>query len=212
MSQFYSDAHRAFQDERDTRRLADRLESMAHPEFDASDREFIEGAAMFFLSTVDPHGMPTVSYKGGASGFVRITAPNELVFPAYDGNGMFLSLGNLASTSNVGMLFIDFERPRRLRVQGTARVSAGEDMAREYPGAQYIIKVAASSIFVNCGRYIHKLADRSPSVHIPDEEGRQPFPAWKRIDAIADSLSSRDKEKVALAGGPIGFDAYHGEE
>lgn len=115
MSQLYSPSHRAFQDQHDTRRLADRLESLAHADLDPNDRAFVEAAAFFFLSTVDEQGRPTVSYKGGPPGFVRVVAPAELVFPIYDGNGMFLSLGNIASTAQVGLLFIDFESPRRLR-------------------------------------------------------------------------------------------------
>jgi uncharacterized protein len=212
MSELYSEAHRSFQHEQGSLRLADRLESLAHAEFDANDRAFIESAAMFFLATVDPQGRPTVSYKGGAPGFVRITAPSELVFPVYDGNGMFLSLGNIASTSNVGMLFIDFESPRRLRVQGTAQVLPKDGLASHYPGARYLVRVAVAQNFVNCGRYIHRVEGRTLSPHVPDEQGRQPFPAWKRIDLFADTLSERDRNKVIEAGGTIpGFDAYPGE-
>lgn len=167
---------------------------------------------MFFLATVDHRGRPTVSYKGGAPGFVRIVGPGTLVFPAYDGNGMFLSLGNISATANVGMLFIDFGSPRRLRVQGTARVVPNGGPHGDYPGAQYLIEVTAEQVFVNCGRYIHKLESRSLSPHVPDENGRQPFPAWKRIDLIADSLPERDKARVLSAGGPIGMEAYRGED
>ena len=212
MSEFYSHAHRAFQDEHETRRLADRLESLAHAEFDPQDRAFIEGATMFFLATVDHRGRPTVSYKGGAPGFVRIVAPRILVFPVYDGNGMFLSLGNISSTAQVGMLFIDFASPRRLRVQGTARVTPNDGLHGSYPGAKYVIEVTADQVFVNCGRYIHKLEEKSLSPHVPDAKGSQPFPAWKRIDLIADSLSEHDKTQVAAAGGPICIDAYRGED
>lgn len=212
MSQLYGDTHRSIQDRHGTRGLADRLEAMARIEFDAADRAFIEGITMFFLATVDQWGMPTVSYKGGAAGFVRIIAPSELVFPIYDGNGMFLSLGNIASSANIGMLFIDFESPRRLRVQGTAKILAHDNSIGHFPGAQQLVRVTAKQIFVNCGRYIHKLKSQALSPHVPDEHGRQPFPAWKRIDAIADSLSEPDKLKVAQAGGPIAIDAYRGED
>lgn len=212
MSELYSQAHRAFQDEHETRRLADRLESLAHAEFDPQDRAFIERATMFFLATVDHRGRPTVSYKGGAPGFVRIVAPRTLVFPIYDGNGMFLSLGNISSTANVGMLFIDFSSPRRLRVQGTARVTSDDGGRGSYPGAQYIAEVTADQVFVNCGRYIHKLEEKSLSPHVPDEKGWQPFPAWKRIDLLADSLSERDRVRLTTAGGPISVDEYRGEE
>ena len=200
-----------FSDQHDTRRLADRLESLAHAEFDANDRAFIESATFFFLSTVDERGRPTVSYKGGPPGFVGVTGPAELVFPVYDGNGMFLSLGNIASTAQVGLLFINFESPRRLRVQGVAQVIPNEGNSAS-PGAQHLVHIAVSQVFVNCGRYIHKLETRQLSPHVPDDSGRQPFPAWKRIDVIADALSDRDKDKVIAAGGPMALDAYRGED
>jgi predicted pyridoxine 5'-phosphate oxidase superfamily flavin-nucleotide-binding protein len=208
MSTLYSETHRAFQDEHDTRRLADRLESLAHTEFDERDREFIASVPFFFLSTVDHEGRPTVSYKGGAPGFVRITAPGELTFPVYDGNGMYLSLGNIASTTQVGMLFIDFQTPRRLRVQGTAHVVPNDG---QVPGAQHLVRVTATHIFVNCGRYIHTFETRTISPHVPNEAGRQPFPAWKRIDILAETLSEQDQKKVRAAGGPIPVEAYPGE-
>jgi len=211
MSEFYADTHRAFQDRHDTRRLADRLENLAHREFDPNDQAFIASAAFFFLSTVDPWGRPTVSYKGGAPGFVQLTGPSDLVFPVFDGNGMFLSIGNIESSQQVGLLFIDFDSPRRLRIQGVARVLANEGPAQT-AGALYLVQVTASQIFVNCGRYIHQLVQQKLSPHVPDESGRQPFPAWKRIDVIADSLSERDQGAVSAAGGPIPLEAYRGED
>jgi uncharacterized protein len=211
MSEFYGEAHRSLQDQHGTRRLADRLESLAHAEFDPKDREFIESATMFFLATVDERGRPTVSYKGGAPGFVRITGPGELVFPVFDGNGMFLSLGNMASTANIGMLFIDFESPHRLRVQGTAEILPQDALPGRYPGARYLTRITVNQLFVNCGRYIHTIQGRSLSAHVPDESGQQPFPAWKRLDIFADSLSEPDQRKVMAAGGPIPIEAYRGE-
>jgi predicted pyridoxine 5'-phosphate oxidase superfamily flavin-nucleotide-binding protein len=211
MSELYGTTHRAFQDEHRTRGLADRLESMSHSEFDANDREFIGSVSLFFLASVDELGRPTVSYKGGAPGFVAVTAPGELVFPSYDGNGMFLSLGNIASHQEVGLLFIDFSTPRRLRVQGRARVESDAESLARYPGAQHVVRVTATHIFVNCGRYIHRLEDNKLSVHVPDGHGEQPFPAWKRIDVIADSLSAEDRARVEQEGGPLPLQEYRGE-
>jgi predicted pyridoxine 5'-phosphate oxidase superfamily flavin-nucleotide-binding protein len=211
MSELYGETHRAFQDQHDTRRLADRLESLARTEFDANDRAFIESVPFFFLSTVDERGRPTVSYKGGTPGFIRVSGPSELVFPVYDGNGMFLSLGNITSTAQVGLLFISFETSRRLRVQGAARV-VPNDGADRTPGAIHLVRIHASQIFVNCGRYIHKLIPQRLSAHVPDECGHQPFPEWKRIDVIADALPDRDKDRVVAAGGPIPVEAYPGED
>ena len=210
MSDLYGDSHRAFQQQHDTVRLADRLESFAHSELDDKDRAFIESASFFFLSTVDEHGRPTVSYKGGPPGFVRIVGPSELSFPAYDGNGMFLSLGNIASTAQVGLLFISFESPRRLRIQGVATVAPNEGSGH-VPGAIHLVHVKISQAFVNCGRYIHPFESKGLSRHVPDASGHQPFPNWKRIDFIADSLSDEDQKTVSDAGGPVPIDEYRGE-
>lgn len=212
MSQLYGPTHRALQQRHGTERLADRLEAMAHPEFDDRDRAFVSEAALFFLSTVDDHGRPTVSYKGGAPGFVRITGPGELAFPSYDGNGMFLSLGNVAAHPDVGLLFIDFASPRRLRVQGKARLSPDDPLLADYPGADLVVHVAIETIFVNCGRYIHPVQPLGLSRHVPDAQGRQPLPSWKRIAPLAETLDDADRRAVAEAGGPIKPEEYRGEE
>ena len=211
MSDLYGDTHRALQQQHDTVRLADRLESLAHSVLDDRDRAFIGNAAFFFLSTVDEHGRPTVSYKGGPPGFVQVTGPSELTFPAYDGNGMFLSLGNIASTAQVGLLFISFDSPaHRLRIQGVARMGPNEGPAH-VPGALYLVRVNVTHAFVNCGRYIHELASGELSRHIPDASGRQPFPNWKRIDVIEDTLPESDRKKVSDAGGRLKIEDYPGE-
>lgn len=50
----------------------------------------------------DAEGRPDCSFKGGPSGFARVAAPDQLVFPDYDGNGMFKSLGNLTANPKSG--------------------------------------------------------------------------------------------------------------
>jgi len=110
----YHDGMRRMQDRFDSRRLADRLdERLGRSAFSDEDRAFIASRTMFFLATADAHGHPDCSYKGGVAGFVRITGASELAFPNYDGNGMFRSLGNIVANPGVGLLFIDFESPRR---------------------------------------------------------------------------------------------------
>lgn len=210
MSQLYGPSHRQLHQQFGTAKLAGRLEELSHDEFDEADREFIANAPMFFLSTVDANGCPTVSYKGGAPGFVRLTGTSELLFPSYDGNGMFLSVGNIAATAKVGMLFIDFENPRRLRLQGVARIDTSDALRAEFPGAQLLVAVKVDRIFVNCGRYIHH-SSAHLSGHVPDSDGRQPFPHWKRLDLMAGSLSADDQQKVDAAGGIIPITSYRGE-
>ena len=155
----YHDHSRALQDHFDCRRIADRLaEKLLRSEFSEEDRAFIARQSFFFLATADAQGQPDCSYKGGAAGFVRVLAPDTLGFPSYDGNGMFKSLGNIRSNPAVGILFIDFERGARLRVNGRAALHLEDELKGEWPGAQAVVRVRAEHIFPNCPRYIHRMA------------------------------------------------------
>jgi len=189
----YHAGMRELQDRFDTRRLADRLdEKLARRDFSDEDRAFIESRPMFFLATADERGRPDCSYKGGAPGFVRVTGKGELAFPSYDGNGMFRSLGNLLVNPAVALLFIDFERPNRLRVNGSASVAADDPLLASFAGAQLIVRVRAERIFPNCPRYIHRMTTGEPSPYVPREGYTPPVPKWKRFDAFADVLARDD--------------------
>jgi predicted pyridoxine 5'-phosphate oxidase superfamily flavin-nucleotide-binding protein len=193
MSIMYHDGNRKLQDQFDSRRISDRLEEkLTRTAFTADDKAFIEGAIYFFLATADADGRPDCSFKGGAAGFVQVTGPSELAFPDYDGNGMFKSLGNLEVNSNVGLLFIDMhERPRRLRVNGSARVSRDDALLNSTVGAQMIVRVQARAIFPNCPRYIPKFQLTEPSVYVPQAGCDPPEPAWKGFDSFKDYVPPR---------------------
>ena len=193
MSLIYSSTSRALQDTFDTRRLADRLaEVKVHERFTADDRQFIERQNMFFLATVDAEGQPTCSYKGGDPGFVTVLDDRTLAFPNYDGNGMYLSMGNLAETEAVGILFIDFEGQRRMRVDGTARLSMDDPLMEHYPEAQFIVRVEARRIYPNCPRYIHKYQLVQRSAFVPRRDAHTPIPGWKRAPWAIDVLPAHD--------------------
>jgi predicted pyridoxine 5'-phosphate oxidase superfamily flavin-nucleotide-binding protein len=193
MSMDYSPASRALQDHFDTRRLADRLADVkVRDRFNADDRNFIARLDMFFLATVDENGQPTCSYKGGDPGFVQIVDDTSLVFPNYDGNGMYLSMGNVAATGAVGMLFIDFERQRRMRVDGTAEIVTEHPLLAQYPEAQFLVRVEARHIYPNCPRYIHKYQLVERSTFVPHQHTPTPVPDWKRTDWASDVLPAND--------------------
>ncbi len=191
-STFFHSGNRRLQDQFDSRRISDRLESFTRPAFTADDRAFIESAIYFFVATADADGRPDCSFKGGAPGFVRVSGPSELAFPDYDGNGMFKSLGNLLVNPNVGLLFIAMHgRPQRLRVNGTARVSRDDPLLPQTVGAQLIVRVEARAIFPNCPRYIPKLELVEPSVYVP-QSGQDPVePVWKTFDVFKDVVHPR---------------------
>jgi hypothetical protein len=199
MRDFYSQDQRSLQDRYGTRALADRLESMiVHATFTEDDTAFIQSREFFFLSTVDASGHPTVSFKGGDPGFVKVQ-DNELVIPCYDGNGMFLSVGNIAADPKVGLLFIDFEKPWRMRVQGLARLEEGL-AAHAVPGAILLLRIEPKQIFVNCPRYIPRYAKIESSKYNPDAQGKAPLPDWKRLKEVHDVLRPEDQQAASAEG------------
>jgi predicted pyridoxine 5'-phosphate oxidase superfamily flavin-nucleotide-binding protein len=209
MSTFFGDEQRALQDQFDSRVLADTLEAViVQPGIDDEAKAFIESRAFFFLSTVNAEGHPTVSHKGGAPGFVRVIDPTTLVFPSYDGNGMFLSMGNIAGDGRIGLLFIDFDTPHRVRVHATATISTDDPLMSEYPGADLIVRATVVDSFVNCPRYISPHASGQPSRYVPDADGSAPLPAWKKIDLMQDVLPERDRGRAAEEGGTLSIDEY----
>ncbi|MGI9289192.1 MAG: pyridoxamine 5'-phosphate oxidase family protein [Pseudomonadales bacterium] len=209
MTEFYSPEQRELQDAFDTKVLADALTKViVTDEIPEDHAAFISSRDFFFLSSVNANGEPTVSYKGGAPGFVHIVDPKTFVFPHYDGNGMFLSMGNVTTTAKIGLLFIDFETPHRVRLQATATAFTDDPMMEQFPGANLVVRATVDSVFVNCGRYIHKHQRMATSKFVPDENGDQPFPAWKRIDLIQDALPQRDKGLAEANGGTMSAEEY----
>jgi uncharacterized protein len=196
MSSAYHAGSRKLQDRFDTRRLADRLEErfLQDAVIRAEDQAFIERMDMFFLATADASGRPQCSYKGGDPGFVRVLDERTVAFPNYDGNGMYLSVGNALENPHVGMLFIDFtaQRPSRLRLNGIASVDESDALMAGYPGAQFVVRVRATQVFPNCPRYIHRMALLERSRFVPREHERTLIPDWKRTDWACDVLPAGD--------------------
>lgn len=190
----YHDGMRRLQDARDTRRIADRLQQVTlRSAFTDDDRAFIEHCAMFFVATADAHGRPDCSYKGGLPGFVRVLDERTLAFPDYDGNGMYRSWGNVLVNPHVGLLFVDFESPKRIRVNGSASIADDDPLLGEFAGAVFIVRVRAERIFPNCPRYIHRMQLVEHSAYAPRPAYEPPVPAWKTFDAFRDALPPRDR-------------------
>ncbi len=206
---FYTKSQREMQERFDSRPLADAVErAIVDDELGDLHKGFIESRDFFFLSTVNADGEPTVSHKGGDVGTVKVIDSHTLAFPAYDGNGMFLSMGNIAETAKIGLLFIDFETPNRIRVQATARFDDRDDLMSDYPGAIGVVRAHVDKVFLNCARYIHKHRRVEASPYVPDADGKQPYPAWKRIDHIQDHLRPADRGRADAEGGCITEEQY----
>jgi predicted pyridoxine 5'-phosphate oxidase superfamily flavin-nucleotide-binding protein len=180
-------------------------------EVDDNSKAFIESRDMFFLSTIDQNGNPTVSYKGGDPGFVRVVDSRTIAFPLYDGNGMFYSWGNIAGNAKVGMLFIDFTAPNRLRVQGTATVNMNDSLMMDYVEAQGIVRVTVEGMWPNCPRYVHRMKKVKTSRYVPRADRETPLAGWKRIDIVQEALAAKDQGKAEKAGGLLSVEEWFGK-
>jgi predicted pyridoxine 5'-phosphate oxidase superfamily flavin-nucleotide-binding protein len=201
LSIHYSKQHRALQTQFGTNKMADRIAELAsHVEFNEDAKGFIEHSEMFFLTTINDKGEPTVSYKGGDIGFVKVLDSKTLIFPSYDGNGMFLSMGNINGNANIGMLFISFEMPHRIRVQGTASISQDPTLLAHYKEADFVVTVKLSELWQNCPRYIPKYEKVRNSRYVPRAECETPLAEWKRVDLLQDVLLPADLAKAQAKG------------
>ena len=176
------------------------------PTINDDQRRFVESRDYFYLSTVDADGWPTVSYKGGPQGMLHVEDERTVIFPSYDGNGMYLSLGNLAADDRVGLLLIDFETPQRLRIQARASLDDAPERLALFPGAQTVVVLAIEKVFPNCARYIHPHSRVEASPYVPAEDGSQPMPSWKRIDVMQPVLPEVDR--TAIDGDTITGEEY----
>jgi uncharacterized protein len=195
-SPLYGDGARALQDTFDSRRLADTLQMFTvHDALDEGDIALIADQSTVWISTVDADGWPDVSYKGGDVGFVQVVNPGELRIPIYDGNGMWRTLGNITDDERVALLFLDTQRPWRMRVHGRARVSLEAGDLAQHVGAQAVVVVQVGRVFPNCGRYIHPTDGISE--YVPQVGIEPPIPEWKRIEGLRQALPARDQEALA---------------
>lgn len=190
----YHDGQRSLQDAFDSRRIADRLDQVTYSrELAGPQQAFIERAEMFFLATAGPDGQPDCSFKGGRAGFVRVLSPTELAWPDYDGNGQFRSLGNLKTNPRAGLLFVDWERPARLRVNGVVSISAEDVLRATWEGAQLVVRLAVRQVFPNCPRYIPRMHTLEVSPYAPGLAHEPPRPGWKDDPRFRDALPAKDR-------------------
>ncbi len=192
MTHKYQATQRDMQDTFDTRRMADQLSFLTSDQIDDAHKAFIEARDMFFIATADENGAPQCSYKGGEPGFVRVLDASNIAFPAYDGNGMYLTAGNITVNPQVGLLFLDFKTGTRLRLNGVASIDMEGLLVDSYPGAQFVVRVEAKEVFANCRRYVHRHDATEHSEFVPTSEHVPPVPDWKRHEWFKDALPAND--------------------
>lgn len=79
-------------------------------------------------------------------------------------------------------------------LDGTAQISEDDPLRSEFPGSVFVVRVAATRIFLNRPRYIHNMKPVEHSVYAPRPDFAPPTPAWKTFDAFRDALPECDRQ------------------
>ncbi len=109
---------------------------------------------------------------------------------------MYLSAGNIATRPDVALLFIDFARPARLRVNGRASIEPDDPLLARWHEAQLVVRIAVRTIFMNCPRYVHTATRSERSPFVPERGRETPVPEWKRSDTVQEALPARDRDRL----------------
>jgi len=116
----------------------------------------LETAPFFFLATSDDKGNCDCSFKGGGAGLIKVISQTQIAFPDFDGNGAFMSIGNILLNPHVGLLFIDFTDGARLRINGGATLHETGNILTLFPKAARVILVDIEQVVPNCAKHIPK--------------------------------------------------------
>lgn len=162
----FSPAVKSVQERRGSRDIYARLEANGgwatwiEPEME----RFIARMRSFYLATASKGGQPYIQHRGGPPGFLHVLDDNTLAFADFSGNRQYISTGNLAENPRAMIFLMDYERRRRVKIWGTARVveNAPEmietlvpDGYRARAEAAMLFKVEA--IDVNCPQHIPQM-------------------------------------------------------
>lgn len=147
------------------------LDNMIASEIGERFAAFLEAQPFFFIATADADGNCDASFRGAeqdASGrmlpALKVLDARHLMFPDFPGNGLFNSLGNLLVNPRIGMLFVDFARRLRGRINGLAEVRlADTDVRRIWPTAERVVHVAVEQAYPNCRARIPQLLPSRPN-------------------------------------------------
>jgi uncharacterized protein len=115
-------------------------------ELSSDQMELVRRADTFFIGTCHPGGAADASHRGGNPGFVRVDSPGALRWPDYDGNAMFMTLGNLALDPRVGLLFLDWAQGTALQVSGRAVLDWRPESAALLPGALRVVRMSIDAV------------------------------------------------------------------
>ena len=123
---------------------------------DGHCRRFIALSPFLILATSDQNHNMDASPRGGAPGFVKVTADGVVLIPDAPGNNRLDSFANIIATRRAGLLFLIPGLDETLRVNGSAVLSRAEaDIALctdERRAPKLVIRVAVEAAYLHCAK------------------------------------------------------------
>jgi predicted pyridoxine 5'-phosphate oxidase superfamily flavin-nucleotide-binding protein len=118
--------------------VAPQPEAIRTDELTPEQLAWIDQADTFFIGTIaEPFGADA-SHRGGAPGFVR-SAPTRLTWPEYQGNSMYMTLGNLELDARCALVFVDWQHGHTLHLTGRATSDWDPQRAATFPDALQVV-------------------------------------------------------------------------
>jgi PPOX class probable FMN-dependent enzyme len=131
---------------------------------------FIALSPYVVLASSGADGLPDASPRGGEPGFVHAPDGGTLLIPDAPGNNRLDTLGNVAETGRIGLLFMIPGVDETLRVNGMARLSTDPALLGRFAGVSrpptLVIEVAVREAYLHCAKALMRSRLWDASRHV----------------------------------------------
>jgi predicted pyridoxine 5'-phosphate oxidase superfamily flavin-nucleotide-binding protein len=188
----YHAGQRAVQARAGDTTVAERLERGIRPALPDAAQEFLAGLPLLFVAAAGPDGSVWASVLSGPPGFIDTPDDRTLTVAAHPAPASPLAQALGAGPAPVGLLGIEPETRRRMRVNGSGTHGA------------HGLEVRTEQVYSNCPKYIQRrhVTAAAPTSQVAAERERLSA-ADRRLVAAADTFV------IATAGPDGGADASH---
>ena len=187
----YHDGQRAVQRRAGDTTVAERLERGIRPVLPDVAQEFLAGLPQLFVAVADADGRVWASVLSGPPGFIDTPDDRTLTVAAHPPAGSPLAGALAGRPAPVGLLGIEPDTRRRMRVNGTGRLGP------------HGLSVRTEQVYSNCPKYIQRRHVTAAAAVTPAAAERERLTAAdRRLVAAADTF-------IVATAGPDGADASH---
>jgi predicted pyridoxine 5'-phosphate oxidase superfamily flavin-nucleotide-binding protein len=124
----FTDAVKKLQEKHGSRRGYERMERFSKVDgLTEHEMTFIENRDSFYLASIGAKEFPYIQHRGGPKGFLKVLDTKRLGFIDFIGNRQYVSVGNMATNTNVSLIMIDYPSRSRLKIFAKSEIVALDD-------------------------------------------------------------------------------------